>query len=105
MNPVYRDRWRPLVWAHIGGKYRQRVTSRFAESLLLEIRVGREDRHNYAAPMARWILLHPELIEKVKANLGQFHRKILSCILAHPRMTPAIRKQLAGHPDLCAYLL
>ena len=105
MKPIDRDKWRPLVWLHVRGKYRQRLTTRFAESLLNEKCADRIDHYDYARPLARWLRCNPEFFEKLKPAKGRFHQKILDHLLASPLLTPELRKQLAEIPEICAHML
>jgi len=74
------------------------------ELLLSDSRADRDDRVGYAKPLAAWILSHPELAARLQPN-GKFHRKIITCIQANPKLTPELRGRLSEYPQICAYLL
>lgn len=88
--------------------HRERVpwlSSRLVELLLSESRADRDDRLSYAQPMASWILRHPELAARLQPDKGKFHRQIIACIQASPKLTPEIRGRLATSPHILPYLI
>ena len=88
--------------------HRERVlwlTTRQVESLLSESRADQDDHVGYANPLASWILRHPELAATLRPDNGKFHRKIIACLQANPKLTPELRGRLAEYPHICAYLL
>ena len=81
------------------------LTPRLVESLLSERRADRDDRDGYAKPLAAAILRQPELAGRLRPDSGKFHRKIIACMQAHPKLTPELRGKLAEHPNICAHLI
>jgi hypothetical protein len=88
----HRDRW--LV-----------LTPRLVKSLLTEQRADQDDHAGYARPLAKLILSHPELAATLRPDKGKFHRKIIACVQANPKLTPELRGRLAEYPHICAYLI
>ena len=81
------------------------LTPRVVESLLSEKRADRDDHTGYARPLAASILRQPELAGRLRPDKGKFHRKILACLQAHPKLTPRLRGRLGEYPHILPYLI
>ena len=80
------------------------MTWQRAEALLSTDNTDAAIDDTLARCLAHRLMNRPRKIPRLQPS-GRFHRKVLDYILAHPRMTPALRSMLAQHNHLLGYLL
>lgn len=80
------------------------MTWQRAEALLSSDKADVEISDTLARCLAHRLMNRPWTLPRLQPG-GRFHRNVLNYILAHPRMTPALRSMLAQHNHLLGYLL